>query len=157
MFMLFISLYLLLACVPVSGQIILRINDAQPRTVSAGDLVKLPRHTASLNEHSKQITYEGTLLHDLLAMGGIDFGKGLHGKQLSSYVAAIGSDGYEVVYALAEVDPTVTDSGIIVADKRDVQPLGENEGPLRIVVPHDSRPTRSVRLLQEIDVVQLKK
>lgn len=135
----------------------LRINDAAPVTIAAGDFVKLPRHTAVLNDHGKQISYEGALVHDVLAQGGIDFGKGLRGKQLSSYVAASASDGYEVVYALAEFDPTVVDSGIIVADKREGQPLAANEGPLRIIVPHDKRPTRSLKLLQEIDVVQLKK
>ncbi len=135
----------------------MRINDAAPVTIAAGDFVKLPRHTAVLNDHGKQISYEGALVHDVLAQGGIDFGKGLRGKQLSSYVAASASDGYEVVYALAEFDPTVVDSGIIVADKREGQPLAANEGPLRIIVPHDKRPTRSLKLLQEIDVVQLKK
>lgn len=135
----------------------LRINDASPVTIAAVDFAKLPRQSAVLNDHGKQISYEGALLHDVLAQGGIDFGKGLRGKQLSSYVAALGSDGYEVVYALAELDPTVADSGIIVADRRDGQPLAANEGPFRVIVPRDKRPTRSLKLLQEIDVVQLKK
>lgn len=150
-------LYLVFACLQASGQIMLRINDAPPATIAAVDFAKLPRQSAVLNDHGKQISYEGALLHDVLAQGGIDFGKGLRGKQLSSYVAALGSDGYEVVYALAELDPTVTDSGIIVADRRDGQPLAANEGPFRVIVPHDRRPTRSLKLLQEIDVVQLKK
>jgi hypothetical protein len=90
----------------------------------------LPRHTAVLNEHGKQISYEGAIMHDVLALGRIDFGKGLR---------------------------AVMDSGIILADKREGQALAANEGPLRIVVPHDERPTRSLRLLREIDIVQLKK
>jgi len=151
-----IPLCLLFACLQASGQVILRINDA-PATMTAADFAKLPRHTAVLNDHGKQISYQGALLHDVLAQGGVDFGKELHGKQLSSYVAALASDGYEVVYALAELDPTVVDSAIIVADKRNGQPLGTNEGPLRVVVPGEKRPVRSLRLLQEIDVVQLKK
>lgn len=145
------------ACLQGSAQITLRINNAPPVTISAADLAKLPRHTAVLDNHGKQIGYEGVLLHDVLAQGGIDFGTELRGKQLSTYVAALASDGYEVVYALAEFDPTVMDSGIIVADKREGQPLAANEGPLRIIAPHDKRPTRSLKSLQEIDVVQLKK
>jgi len=135
----------------------LRINDAPPVNVTAKDLANLPRHAAVLNDHGKEISYEGVLMRDVLALGGIDFNKGLRGKQLSSYVAAFANDGYEVVYALAEFDPTVMDSGIILADKREGQTLAAGEGPLRIVVPHDKRPTRSLRLLREIDVVQLKK
>ncbi|MGA8029922.1 MAG: hypothetical protein WB992_22490 [Bryobacteraceae bacterium] len=65
-------------------------------------------------------------------------------------MAVLAGDGYEVVYALAEFDPTVTDSGIIVADKREGQPLGANEGPLRIIAPHDKRAARSLKLLKEM-------
>lgn len=149
--------FLVFACVEASGQIVLRINDRPPMQIAAADLAKLPRHGAVMNDHGKQIRYEGVLLHDVLSLGGVDFGQGLRGKQLSSYVAALASDDYEVVYALAELDPTVVDSGIVVADKREGQPLGANEGPLRIIVPHDLRPARSIRILREIDVVELRK
>jgi len=148
---------LLLPVLQTSGQILVRLNDAPPVQISASDLAKLPRHTAILNNHGQQVSYEGALMRDVLASGGIDFGKELRGKQLSSYVSALGSDGYQVVFALAEFDPTVMDSDIIIANRREAQPLAANEGALRIIVPHDKRPTRSLRLLQEIDVVQLKK
>ena len=59
------------------------------------------------------------------------------------------------MFALTEFDPTIVDSGIIVADKRDGQPLPASEGPFRVVVPRDKRAARSLRLLREIDVVQL--
>lgn len=152
---LFICLFLV--SLQASAQITLRINDTPAVTVAPADLAKLPRHAAVLNNHGKQVNYEGVLLGDLLARHGVDFNKGLRGKQLSSYVAALASDGYQVVFALAEFDPATVDSGIIIADRRDGQPLAASEGPLRIVVPHDKRPARSLRSLQEIDVVQLKK
>jgi len=135
----------------------LRLNDAAPVQIAAGGLAKLQRHIAVLNDHGKRIAYEGALMHDVLTMGGIDFGNGLRGKQLSTYAAAVASDGYEVVYALAEFDPATMDSGIIVADRREGQPLAATEGPLRIVVPGDKRPARSLKLLREIDVVRLQK
>lgn len=136
----------------------MRVNDTPPQTIAAADLMKLPRVSAVMNDHGKQVTYQGVLLHDVLAKGGVDFGTtGIRGKQLSTYVAALGSDGYEVTYALAELDPTIVDCGIIIADTREGQALDAKEGPLRIVVPHDKRPTRCVRLLKEIDVVQLNK
>lgn len=152
-----ILLLIAIAGAQASAQIALRINDAPPVTTSVADVAKLPRHTAVLNDHGKQINYEGVLLHDLLAHAGVDFGSGMRGKQLSTYVAALASDGYEVVYALAELDPTIADSGILIADKREGQPLAANEGPLRLIAPHDKRPARSLKMLQEIDVVQLKK
>jgi hypothetical protein len=152
-----ILLGFLVACLQVSGQLAVRVGDPPAVTVSQADLAKLPRHSAVMTDHGKQVRCEGVLMHDLLAQAGVDFGKELHGKQLSSYVAAVASDDYEVVYALAEFDPTIMDSGIIVADKCEGQSLAEKQGPLRIVVPQDKRPARSIRMLKEIDVVQLKK
>jgi hypothetical protein len=125
--------------------------------LDAKTLAELPRQTVTLKDHGKEVKYEGVLLHDILVRSGVDFGKGLRGKQLSSYVTGISSDGYEVIYALADLDPTITSADTIVADKRDGNPLDSKEGPLRIVVPQDKRPARSVRLLKEIDVVQLQK
>ena len=68
-----------------------------------------------------------------------------------------GSDGYTVVYALADFDPSITNSAIILADKRDGKLLDRDEKPLRIVVPQDKRPARSVRLVEEIEVIELSK
>jgi hypothetical protein len=148
---------LLVAGAQASSQVVVRVNDAKPVTLDVKALTELPRQTAVLNDHGKQVTYEGVLVHDVLVRGGVDFGTGLRGKQLSSYVAAIGSDGYEVVYALADFDPSTTTSKIIVADTRDGSSLNASEGPFRIIVPQDVRPARSVRMLKEIDVVQLSK
>lgn len=126
-------------------------------TIDAAEIAKLARHTAALDEHGKRINYEGVTMHDLLMRAGVDFGSGLRGKQLSSYVSVIGSDGYEATYALADFDPTLADADVIVADKRDGNRLAATEGPFRIVAPHDKRPARSVKLVREIDVVQLRK
>lgn len=144
-------------CLQASAQIVVRVNDAPPVRIESVDFETLPRHTALLNDHGKQISYQGALLHDVLAKAGVDFGKGLRGKQLSTYVAAVATDGYEVVFSLADFDTTIADSGIIVADKRKEKALDAKEGPLRIIVPHDQRAARSLKMLQEIDIVQLKK
>jgi hypothetical protein len=152
-----ILLALVSLCGPACAKVTLRINDAPAVVLAASDLAKLPRHTAVLDDHGKQVSYEGALLRDLLAQNGVSFEKGLHGKQLASYVAAVASDGYEVVFALGDFDPTIMDSDILMADKREGRALDSKEGPLRIVVPHDKRPARSLRMLQEIDVVQLRK
>lgn len=156
-FMRSIVICLLLALGQASSQVIIRVNDANPVTWDARTLAELPRQSVTLQDHGKSATYEGVLLHDVLVRSGVDFAKGLRGKQLSTYVTGIGSDGYTVLYALADFDPTITNSAIILADKRDGKPLERDEGPLRIVVPQEKRPARSVRMLKEIDVVQLSK
>lgn len=119
-------------------------------------MAKLASHKVVLHDHGKEVTYEGALLHDVLTLAKYDFGKGLHGKDLARLVVAKASDGYQVVFALAELDPTLSGSDIILATKREGSPLSDSEGPLRIVVPHDKRPARSIRMLTEIDVKQSK-
>jgi hypothetical protein len=50
-------------------------------------------------------------------------------------------DGYQVVFALAELDPAFTSNDIIVADTVDGRPLVDDQGPLRIVAT--SSPSRN--------------
>jgi hypothetical protein len=135
----------------------MRVNQEAPKKISAADLGKLPRYIMTMINHDKQVQYEGVLLRDVMALGGVDLSHGLQGKQLATYVSATGTDGYQVVFGLAELDPSLTDSDLLIADMRAGQPLDAQEGPLRIVAPHDKRPARSLRMLTEIDVVQLKK
>lgn len=147
---------LVLACgLPASAQILLRANEAPPTTISAEAPQKLPRHTAVLNDHGKEAHFEGVLLRDLLQKNGVPVANKLRGKQLATYVSTLATDGYQVVFALAEFDPSITDGDILVADKRDGRPLAATEGPLRIIAPHDKRAARSLKMLREIDVVQL--
>jgi hypothetical protein len=76
---------------------------------------------------------------------------------VATYVIASASDGYQVVFSLAELDPAFTGSEIIVADTIDGKPLFAYQGPFRIVAPKDTRAARSIRMLQQFEVVRLKK
>jgi hypothetical protein len=66
------------------------------------------------------------------------------------------ADGYMVVFALAEVDPAFAVREIILADKRDGQPLDAKEGPFRIVAPGHKRPARWARQVVELRVAAVK-
>ena len=72
---------------------------------------------------------------------------------MAAYVLAEGADSYRVSFSLAELDPGLQDSQVIVADTMNGQPLGDKVGPLRLVVPQDKRPARWVRMLRSIKVV----
>lgn len=146
----------LIASFQASGQVTIKVHDHAPVTITADQFRQLPQHAAVLQDHGKQVEFRGVPLHDLLVKGGVDFGKGLHGTELSSYVLALAEDGYQAVFALADFDPALTDTGIIVANQREGHSLSAKEGPLRIVCPRDKRPARSVRMLRELDIVQLK-
>ena len=81
-------------------------------------------------------------------------GESLRGPAMASYVVAEASDGYRVVFSLAELDSGILDSEVMVADTMDGAPLGEKQGPFRLVAPHEKRPARWVRMLKSITVVR---
>src|SRR5262249_48421904 len=83
-------------------------------------------------------------------------GGDLRGNAVATYVVASASDGYQVVFSLAELDPAFTGSEIIVADTIDGKSLFAYQGPFRIVAPKDTRAARSIRMLERLDVVPVK-
>jgi DMSO/TMAO reductase YedYZ molybdopterin-dependent catalytic subunit len=131
----------------------------KPLSLSIRDLQNMPHKTIKVsNSHDgKEETYEGVPLADLLAQAGVPSGEKIRGAAMATYVEADAADGYRVIFSLAETDSGFQDSDIIVADKMDGQPIGANLGPLRLVVPHDKRPARWVRMLQSIKVVTVPK
>ncbi len=132
---------------------------ATPLTISEADLRKMPRITVQvMNSHAqKQETYEGVSLAALLKQAGLPQGEQLRGASMTLCVVAEAADGYRVAYSLAELDPSIGDSGAIVADTMDGAPLGAGEGVFKLVAPHDRRPARWVRMLSALTVVQLPK
>jgi DMSO/TMAO reductase YedYZ molybdopterin-dependent catalytic subunit len=128
-----------------------------PLVLTAADLKKMPRKSLSVvNPHdNKTENYEGVLLQDLLNKAGVPHGEQLRGKSLATYVLAEAQDGYRVLFSLAELDSTILDSEILVADTLDGAPLSANLGPFRLVAPHDKRPARWVRMLKSITVVPI--
>ena len=126
--------------------------------LSIDNLRAMPRETAILSEHEgPKATYEGVSLREILKKAGAPFGHDLRGKALTSYIVAKAADGYQVVFTLAELDEDLANERILVADKRDGQSLSDKQGPLRLVVAGDKRPARAVRMLQEVQVVQMAK
>lgn len=126
-----------------------------PLSLSLQDLAQLPRTTITVsNEHeAEKQTYEGVTLAELLRRSGAPQGAKIRGPVLATYVLASAVDGYRVIFSLAELDSDFQDSGVIVADKMNGKPLADKVGPLRLVVPHDKRPARWIRMLQAIKVV----
>ena len=68
------------------------------------------------------------------------------------YVVAEATDGYRVLFALAELDADFMNSEVLVADTLDGAPIDAKRGPFRLVAPHDKRPARWVRMLKSITV-----
>jgi hypothetical protein len=131
---------------------------ASPLSLTADDLAKMPRETASVPAaDGNKIVYEGVTLLAVLQKAGAPFGKQLRGKVLSTYVLAKAMDGYQVIFTLGELDPDFGNETILLADKRDGKPLGDKQGPFRLVCPNDHEGARSVRMLTSLEVVRLAK
>jgi len=131
----------------------LRGPEGQSRTVTLADLSAMPHEVLTLaGEHGLGKRYEGVPLTLLLQSVGAPAGKALHGPALADLLVVGASDGYRVVLALAETDPGVRPEKILLADRADGGPLPATEGPFRLVVEGDLRPTRSARMVTSIRV-----
>jgi hypothetical protein len=122
--------------------------------IKPADFKTLPHSTLTIhNPHTNaDETYSGIPLADLLAKYGAPLGKELRGVALSCYLVAAGSDGYEAVFSLAELDPSFHPGEVLVADSMNGQPLDAKTGPFRLVASEDKRPARSVRNLVAIEL-----
>ena len=122
--------------------------------ITAADLKNMARLSVDVqNAHTKAAEhYEGVRLSDLLTKAGVQLGEKLRGRALATYVVVQASDGYAVVYSIAEIDPAINDNRIILADTLNGKPLGEHEGPFKIVAPGEKRPARWVRMVNALRV-----
>jgi DMSO/TMAO reductase YedYZ molybdopterin-dependent catalytic subunit len=129
-----------------------------PLTLSATDLAAMPRESVEVADpDGGKTTYEGVPLQEILKKAGIAFGRQMRGKDLAGYVLASAKDGYEIVFSLGELDPDLGGTRALVADKRDSKPLFQYQGPVRLVLPGDKAGARSVRMLEKLEVVKLRK
>lgn len=131
---------------------------ATPLNLQPADLAAMPRQTVTVPDaDGTQIQYEGVPLREILKRAGAIGGKELRGSALTTYILAKAHDGYQVVFTLGEIDPDFGNTVILVADKRDGKPLFGYQGPLRLICPNDKAGARSVRMLESLEVVRLKK
>src|SRR5580658_10056221 len=127
-----------------------------PLTLKAEDLAAMPREKATIPEQDgTEVEYEGVPLREVLKRAGAPLGGQLRGKALATYVLAKAHDGYQVVFALGEIDAAFANEQILVADKRDGKPLFGYQGPFRLVCPKDKAGARSVRMLETLEFVKL--
>jgi hypothetical protein len=102
-------------------------------------------------------TYTGTTLWNLLADAGGVTTTTAKNDILSKYVIATGSDGYQAVFSLGEVDPSFGNQPVLVAYADTAGQLGPNasDGLARMVVPGDVAGGRYVSDLVSLKVASL--
>lgn len=117
-----------------------------------------PRVKLQVDEDGKAVAYAGVplrvVLESKLAGRGADAMKDLRG--LSDAVLLVrGSDGYQAAVSAAAVAMDEVGDRFLLALERDGRPLGEGQGPVRLIVPGDARRVRWVREVSAIDLVRL--
>jgi DMSO/TMAO reductase YedYZ molybdopterin-dependent catalytic subunit len=112
--------------------------------LSFADLAQFQHQSLrATDELGKESLFEGVLVAEILKAAGVKFGKELRGKKLADYLLVETADGYRVVFALPEFDPSFfKDTLVLLADRRDGNPLGESDGQLRLIIPHEKRYAR---------------
>jgi DMSO/TMAO reductase YedYZ molybdopterin-dependent catalytic subunit len=117
-----------------------------PLTMTVDDLKKMPRKTLRVeNAHAKRTeVYEGVPLDALLQKAGVPQGEQVRGAAMTSYVLVEAADDYRVIFSL--------DSEVLMADTMDGAPLPADQGPFKLVAPHEKRPARWVKMVKSIMV-----
>lgn len=143
------------ASVP-STRLTLRTADGKTMVFSPEQLRAMPHvSVVVMNGHTNaNESYGGVLLSSLLAMAGVAQGEAVKGSLLLTGVVAEGTDGYKVLYSIAEVDPAQHTGDVIVADTLDGKKLG-SEGAFKLVSSEDKRPARWVRNLSALSVISV--
>jgi hypothetical protein len=134
----------------VSSQFSLTGGVAHPGTYALANLMSLPATTliATYFAGSAPVTdmYTGVSLWTLLMSAGLITDPTIKNDVLRKYVAVVGSDGYEAIFSLGEIDPAFGDQPDLVAYADTGGQLG-NGGPdgfARLVVPGDTAGGRYV-------------
>lgn len=131
----------------VSGEV------ATPLELKAQDLAAMTQISHKVKDRDgKEHEFKGVALIEILEKAGVTTGAKLRGENLAKYALITAADGYEVLYALAEIDPEFTDQVILLATEKDGQPLPSGEGPFRIITPKDKKPARWIREVKSIKI-----
>jgi len=97
-------------------------------------------------------TYTGALLWDVLGKAGITTNASVKNDILRKVVAAVGSDGYQVDFAVGELSPAFGNNPILVAYSDTLGQLNGSSGFARLVVGSDTAGGRYVSNLSSLTV-----
>jgi hypothetical protein len=116
------------------------------------DLAHMARVKTTVTVGKESRTYEGVLVSEILKRAGQPMGEQLRKGQLVRYAVFSAHDGYRVLFALPEFDPSFTEAKALVADRLDGQPLSEKRGPLQLVLPGEKVGARQIYMLEKIEI-----
>lgn len=140
-------------CCLLQAQKVTITNDNGINTVLDQTAISALPHVTVSTGGASATSFEGVALKDVLEKAGVGFGDLLKGKRLASCLLASGADGFQVVIALPELDPSFTDKKVMLAFLQNGRPLAAGDGPFRIVIPDDKRMSRWVKHVTTLKIV----
>ena len=144
------------ASVEVSGAI------PKPGRLAKSDLTALGPKTATWQVHGKSLDVTGVRLDKVLTHLG--FSPGPMGREVPvadkragyrKVLRATARDGYQAVFSVAELSEGMGRTEVLVVWAVDGKSLDAEEGPLRLVALTDGEPSRSIRQLERLEVIEL--
>jgi len=144
---------------PAGGQATasLEVRGVAGETLSLGlaELEGLGAVEVTVDENGPA-TYRGPTLRDVATLAGAPTGRALRGPAMALAILAEADDGYRVVFTIAELDEQFGAREVVVALSRNGAPLGDEDGPIRLVVPEDAQfHARWLRGLARVSLVDL--
>lgn len=126
-------------------------------TFTPTEFAALPRQKLSTPDHYTQMprNFSGVVVREILERCGLPFGNLMRGPAMQLAVVFRSSDGYGVVFALAEFDDLFSSRTLLLADPEERKPLDEKAAPFQLIVPGDKKGARWARMVTSIEVISL--
>lgn len=149
-----LSLFLYLFVGSACAQLTIQVGDKKTE-ITSGSLTKMPQVKATIKDHDgKDLNYIGVSLFEVLVQSGVASGEKLRGKELSAYLIAEATDGYRVIFTMAELDPSLGNKSVVLAYRMNDAALPATQPPFRLVFVGDGKQARSIRMLKSIKYVK---
>src|SRR5262245_36932996 len=104
-----------------------------PLKLGLAEIREMPGMKVTAKDHDgTTASYEGVALQEILRRAGVPQGESLRGDALTLCLLVKAADGYNVLFALTELDSLFTDRQVLLAYRRDDKPLEATAGPLRL-------------------------
>ncbi|MDR6991658.1 hypothetical protein [Luteimonas sp. 3794] len=113
----------------------------------------LTRHRIEVVTDGEPLRCEGVALAALLQSSGAMADVHAGGAALDRYVLVGARGGGRTLFSLGELDARLGNRDVYLVDRCNDAPLDADSGPLRVLVPGDASPARSVRRVERITVI----
>ncbi|MNK49222.1 hypothetical protein D3C87_680660 [compost metagenome] len=146
------------ACLPANAQVktasaIIKGEVKSELILTPADVDKLPKTSLSQKDRADQEhTYSGVELGLVLKNAGVTLAEELKGENLTKYLLVEASDGYQVLFSLAEIDPAFTSRKIILANRKDGALIAADEGPFHLIIEGEKRKPRNARQIVSLTI-----